>query len=134
MPSRIGLDLQAAEWIAKSRDDELNAASILRHRDGAPSGVCFLAQQMSEKLLKAFLVQERGNYPKIHSLPKLTELCIVINENFKELEEDVVFLDVFYNPSRYPVAFCSFSWREAEKAMVAANKIKEFILEKIKLS
>ena len=71
MPSRIGLDLQAAEWIAKSRDDELNAASILRHRDGAPSGVCFLAQQMSEKLLKAFLVQERGNYPKIHSLPKL---------------------------------------------------------------
>ncbi|MBI2459091.1 MAG: HEPN domain-containing protein [Parcubacteria group bacterium] len=42
----------AARWVRKARDDELNIRSILKHRDGAPSGVCFLSQQMAEKYLK----------------------------------------------------------------------------------
>lgn len=49
-------ELQAEEWIKKAHDDELNAQSILKHRDGTPAGVCFLSHQMAEKYFKAFLV------------------------------------------------------------------------------
>ena len=57
-------DLITREWLKKVKDDELNAASILRHRDGTPNGVCFLSQQMAEKCLKAFLVEEKKNILK----------------------------------------------------------------------
>ena len=43
------------EWLDKANDDYLNAKSILNHKDGAPSGVCFLSQQLAEKCLKALL-------------------------------------------------------------------------------
>ncbi len=52
-------DLLTEEWIKKAKDDELNACSILTHRDGAPNGVCVLSHQMAEKYLKAYLVLKK---------------------------------------------------------------------------
>ena len=46
-------ELQAKEWIKKANDDELNARSILAHRDGMPSGTCFLSHKMVEKYLNS---------------------------------------------------------------------------------
>ena len=115
----------------KAIDDELNAASILKHRDGTPSGVCFLSQQIAEKHLKAFLVQEKKKYPKIHSLLKLTELCAEIDKDFFEIKDEVIFLNTFYVPVRYPGDYPEFSWRDAEQALEAAVEIKEFVLRKI---
>ncbi len=31
-------------WLNKIQDDELSAKSILKHKDGSPSTVCFLSQ------------------------------------------------------------------------------------------
>ena len=135
MPNKTRPDLIVFEWLKKAQDDELNANSILKHRDGTPGCVCFLCQQMAEKLLKAFLVQERKEYPKIHSLLRLVELCGKIDKNFSDddLKEDIVFLNVFYAPARYPEIYYDFTWQEAEQAMEAANNIKEFILKKLNL-
>ncbi len=124
-------DLVVEEWIDKATDDELNAASILRHRDGAPSGTCFLSQQMIEKLLKAFLVQEKKEYPKIHSLLKLTELCVEIDKSFIEIKDEVILLNTFYVPVRYPGDYPEFSWRDAEEAFEAATTVKDFVSDKI---
>lgn len=52
------------EWLKKAEDDELNAKSILKHRDGTPSGVCFLSQQIAEKCLKTLLVFNKKEFPK----------------------------------------------------------------------
>lgn len=83
-------ELKAEEWLRKDKDDELNAQSILTHRDGAPSGVCFLSQQMAEKHLKGYLVFKKSRFPKIHFLDKLTELCKKIDSSFVEIKDDAI--------------------------------------------
>ncbi|MBI5306296.1 HEPN domain-containing protein [Candidatus Wolfebacteria bacterium] len=124
-------DLLAEEWIKKAKDDELNASSILKHRDGTPSGVCLLSHQMAEKYFKAYLVLKKGSYPKIHFLDKLTEISMKIDHSFIELKEEVALLDPFYTPTRYPGDYSDFLWDDAEKAFRATLRIKEFILDKI---
>jgi len=130
--SKSKKDLLAEEWFKKATDDELTVKSVLKHRDGAPNSVCFMSHQMAEKYLKGYLVLTRKWYPKIHTLDKLTALCMKIDPTFKELKEIVTFLDPFYTPARYPSNGPDFSWDDAEKAYNAAEGIKEFVLEKIK--
>ena len=124
-------DLQVEEWLKKAHDDELNARSILTHRDGTPGGVCFMSHQMAEKCLKAFLVAKKKDYPKIHPLDKLVELCLRIDRSFVKLKELAIFLNAFYVPTRYPGEYPEFTWQDAEKAYDVAQKIKEFVLKKI---
>lgn len=88
-------ELRVDEWLKKANDDELNACSILKHRDGDPSGVCFLCNQMSEKYFKAFLVFKNNWFPKIHSLIRLTEFCQKIDRRFEEIKDDAIFLMLF---------------------------------------
>lgn len=125
-------ELQVEEWIKKSSDDELNARSILTHRDGTPGCVCFLSQQMAEKCLKAFLVHKKRWFPKIHTLDKLVELCGKLDSSFKELKESAIFLTEFYVPVRYPGGYPEFSWREAEEAFKKAEQVRDFVLNKLK--
>lgn len=125
-------ELLTEEWLKKAKDDELNATSILRHRDGTPGGVCFLSCQMAEKYLKAFLVEKKKWFPKIHPLDKLTELCQKIDQQFEKIKDDAVFLDAFYVSTRYPGGFVNFTWKEAEEAYSHALEIKSFVLDRIK--
>jgi HEPN domain-containing protein len=133
MPNKFSKkELQTEEWLKKARDDELNANSILTHRDGTPNGVCFLSQQMAEKYLKAFLVYHKKWYPKIHPLDVLWELCREINSSFKKIKKEAVFLTTFYVATRYPGDYPDFTWKDAEKAFKSAQKIKKFVLKRIK--
>lgn len=132
MPNKFSSqELQVKEWLKRAEDDELNARSILTHKDGTPNGVCFLSHQMAEKYLKAFLVYKKKWFPKIHPLDKLAKLCSEFNPSFKDLKEDVIFLNGFYVPTRYPGDYPEFSWQEAEQAFKAATRIKHFVLKKI---
>ena len=80
MPDKLSKEeLDIGEWIRRATDDELVIKSILRHRDAPPTPVCFHAQQMAEKYLKAFLVHHRQWYPKIHPLDKLAERLACVN-------------------------------------------------------
>ncbi|MBI2459851.1 MAG: HEPN domain-containing protein [Parcubacteria group bacterium] len=127
------IELQTKEWLKKAYDDELNANSILTHRDGTATGVCLLSQQMAEKYLKAFLVFKKQWFPRIHALDKLAEVCSEIDKSFGGLKDDASFLNVFYTPARYPADFPEFFWPDAEKAFSAAKRIKKFVLSKIEL-
>ncbi len=126
-------DLITKEWLKRVLDDELNAKSLLKHRDGTPNGVCFLTQQMAEKLLKAYLVEVNNKYPKIHSLNKLLEDCIKVDNEFLQLKGESLYLNEFYIPVRYPDFFVENSWIDAEKAMTMAKKIKNLVLKKINI-
>lgn len=119
------------EWIKKAHDDELFGASLLKHRDAPPSGVAFHAQQMAEKLLKAFLVDRTRNYPKIHPLDALWELCFDKSSDFENIKMDCVLLTSLYGPTRYPSDAQEITWTDAEQALAAALRIKEFVFSKV---
>ena len=127
------IDIKLKEWIRKAYDDELNARSILKHRDGTPSGVCFLSQQMAEKLFKVVLILKQERFPKIHNLLKLLEIIIKFDNDFRELKKSAIILNEFYITSRYPDDLQEFSWEDAEEAFEATEKIKKFVLNKIKV-
>ena len=124
-------ELRSEEWIRKAHDDALSARSIVRHRDGAPSGVCFLAHQMTEKYLKAFFVAHKQWFPKIHALGAMVEHCSAIDSSCKTLKDDAIFLNEFYVPTRYPGDYPEFSWKDADDAFRAACRIEKFVLKKL---
>lgn len=126
--------LLVAEWLEYAEDDELNAQSILKHRDGTPRGACLMSHQMTEKHLKAFLIQRQGRFPRVHILEDLLTLCAKLDNSFETLKEDTIFLDQFYSPARYPADLPDFLWKDAEEAFAAATRIKEFVLEKLAMA
>lgn len=122
----------AHRWFDRAKDDELSSRDILKNRQGAPSTVCFLSQQLAEKYLKGFLVFNRKKFPKIHQLDRLLKLCEEIESKFVNLREEAGFLSGFYVTTRYPAHYPEgFNWDDAEKAMESALKIKEFVLSKL---
>lgn len=126
-------ELNIQEWINKADEDELNARSILKHRDGTPTIVCFLSQQMAEKYLKTLLISYQKEFPKIHDLKRIATLIEPFVPDIFELEEEFNILNKYYATARYPGDFPEgFSWYDAEEAFEAAKRIKEFVLEKIK--
>lgn len=128
----ISKELLVDEWLECAEDDELNAQSILKHRDGTPRGACFMSQQMAEKYFKAFLVHTVRRFPKIHILEHLLTLCAKNDASFDKLKNAAVFLDTFYVPVRYPADFPEgFSWNDAEQAFSSATRIKKFVLDKL---
>lgn len=128
-------ELNHKKWFQKALDDELNAKSILTHRDGTPSMVCFVSQQMAEKYLKAFLVYKSKSFPKIHDLLSLASILLnfLSKNELGEIKESLILLNRYYSETRYPGDFPEFTWKDAEEAFAAANKIKEFVLRKINL-
>src|SRR3989344_2687943 len=97
-----------ARWVRKAGEDELNIRSILTHRDGTPSGVCFLSQQMAEKYLKALLVFHERIFPKVHDLLDLSTRLLDIETEVAEIQEDLVILNRYYIETRYPGDYPDF--------------------------
>mgnify|MGYP001599213296 CR=1 FL=1 len=122
-----------SEWIKRAEDDELNALSILKHKDGTSAFVCFISHQIAEKFLKALLLFYSGDTQKIHSLAKLASLIKPFSSNGKIIEDDLKLLDSYYISARYPadIPLESFTWELAEEAYKSAVKIKNFVIEKI---
>ena len=72
-----------AEWVRKAEDDFETATRIMRWRKKPqPDAVCYHCQQCAEKYLKAFLVLHSVDFPRIHHLPKLNELCASVEGSF----------------------------------------------------
>ncbi len=125
------------EWVHKGQEDELNIESQLKHRDGTPSLTCFVAQQMAEKYLKALVLFFTNDAPKIHTLPKLASLIESrIPGTIELLADELAILDPLYIATRYPANDITpelFTWEMAQQAHQAAIKIKNFVMENIRL-
>lgn len=127
------LKILAEEWFQKAREDELNALSVLKHRDGTPANVCFLAQQMAEKYLKGSLLFYSGDYPKTHDLVQLATLIEKHIPDINKLENNFFSLKPYYIATRYPGDISEeFNWDMAEEAMSLSEEIKEFALERVR--
>ena len=130
--NKNNLEELANEWFLKAQDDELSTKDILNDKEGAPSTVCFLSQQMAEKFLKGYLVYKEKELSKIHDLDRLIKLCEEIDTSFVEIKDYAKGLSDFYISTRYPGDYPQFTWPQAETAFASATRIKRFVLERIK--
>ena len=92
------------------------------------------SQQAVEKFLKAFLIDNDNPYPRTHDIKFLINLCKEIDRDFEylfEIEADKLTFCAI--ETRYPEVEYEISEEEAREAIEIAEKVREFILNKLKL-
>lgn len=100
------------------------------------AGVCFLAQQIAEKSLKAFLYSQDEELRKIHDLDALLSLAIKHDNNFSKFKEATATLSPYYLKTRYPDIgdITVFDKEElAKEALNWAKEIFDFVKNKLKI-
>jgi HEPN domain-containing protein len=118
-------------WIAKAENDLLNVENNLLASRVPWDTVCFHAQQVAEKMLKALLVF-RGLAPiRTHDLVALLAKCVEIESELENLEEDCRRLTVYAVGSRYPDDLFDPTEQDALEMVAAAKRVREKVLERL---
>lgn len=120
------------EWIDKAEEDYEVAITLVRKRKRpTPDAVCFHCQQCAEKYLKAFLVQCKVIFPKIHDLLELQKLCLTVDPTFELIGDLLDCLNPYSVEFRYPGEQAMVE--EAEVAVKAMKTVRRFVRDKIEL-
>jgi len=99
--------------------------------------VCFHSQQCVEKLLKGYIAFKGDIYPQSHKLVDI--LSLILESPFDDLRDEIIILDRFYIPTRYPdVLPGSFpeglpSKMDAEEAIQVARLVNERIKRELEV-
>lgn len=119
---------EARRWLKQAEEDFKNAKVIFEA--GGWYMVCFLAHQVVEKALKAFLYFQGEVKVLGHSVLKLLDKVTEYDAAFKALRKEVKPLEGYYVETRYPNALSEeyipaefFEREEAESAMAVAEKV-----------
>jgi HEPN domain-containing protein len=91
---------EGRRWLDQAQVD-LQWARHLQ-AEGAYYLVCFLAQQLAEKALKAFLYAQGEELVIGHSVRQLCQRAVAYDTQLVEHLEDWAILDSYYIPTRYP--------------------------------
>lgn len=117
------------EWINKAEADYRTAERESVVQDGANyDAVCFHAQQCIEKLLKAVLIKNNTNPPKIHDLTVLTQLLPVNNQPLFDIQQ-LRFLSNAAVSFRYPGE--SADQADAEESLQICRELRRILYELI---
>ncbi len=91
---------EGKRWLAQAEED-LKWAKDLAERGGYHIS-CFLAQQIGEKALKAFLYAMGEEIVLGHSVERLCSAAAVFDKEFAEKVKTWSILDGYYVSTRYP--------------------------------
>jgi len=93
----------ASEWVVKAEGDFAIMERESRVRKN-PSfdGICFHAQQCTEKYLKARLCEADIEFTKIHDLVALLDQVLLVEPQWETHREDLAYLSDFSVSFRYP--------------------------------
>jgi HEPN domain-containing protein len=112
------------EWVEKAENDPKNAAHTLKMGADCPTDtVCFHAQQVVEKYLKAFLVLRGIAFSKIHNIDELVALLPAADRpKSSDAEQDRV--TDFATVTRYPGDYEAVSLAEARRTVTLARRVR----------
>jgi HEPN domain-containing protein len=113
-----------SEWVKKAENDLKNAAYTLEMDDECPTDtVCFHAQQVVEKYIKALLVFNGIPFPKTHNIEDIMALLPPSSRpRFAEKDQDR--LTEYATVTRYPGDYEPISLDEAKKAVRIARGVR----------
>jgi len=98
---------------------------------------CFIAQQVAEKALKAYLYAQGEEFVIGHSVESLSRWAAEHDPEFERLREAVAPLDGYYIPTRYPNGLPSsipakvYNRRAAQETMNMADEVLQTIRKKL---
>lgn len=118
-------------WLLKAKSDIANAEMCLAANQALDTA-CFHAQQAAERSLKAYLIANDIDFPFIHNLEKLLELCAQSDKSFLTLKLLCQELTPYAVGLRYDNEFWP-SAETAQEALNAALTIERFVEERLDL-
>lgn len=123
---------RATDWLRQARNDlEWGRVSL---KQGFFSQACFIAQQASEKALKALALFRGASSIRSHSVVKIAKDLGIDGE----IRNKGKLLDKYYITARYPDALPSgapyefYESEEASEALDSAEYIINFVSDQIK--
>lgn len=126
---------EGRRWLLQAERDLDDAIFCLN--GGRYNLACFLAQQASEKALKAFLYAKGEERIFSRSVADLLKRAIKHDKEFERCKNASV-LDKYYIPTRYPnglpggVPYEAFDEVDAKRAIELAKKLIEVVKMKLK--
>ena len=117
----------AGIWMRQASYDLESARFMMR--EGFYSQVCFMAEQVAEKTLKALAFHRGDSDVRGHSLKALVSSLEVSYPELSEFYEIVESLEEYYIPTRYPDALPSgapyevYEYEDAEESMQSAETV-----------
>jgi HEPN domain-containing protein len=121
-------DLARGLWL-KGKSDLANAQMCL-DAGLALDTACFHAQQAAEKCLKAHLTLNRMDFPYMHNLAALVEMCKSRDDSFEAIMKPAQLLTPYAVEARYDDDF----WPDQEttrEAVLQAKVMLDFILMRL---
>lgn len=125
---------EGARWLQQAVED-LRWADDLAERGGYHIA-CFLAQQIGEKALKAFLYAQGEEIVTGHSVERLCRAATQYDPAFDQLVARWSILDGYYIPTRYPnsvpdsIPAYIFTRDAAGEAVRLAREIVTYVTDK----
>ncbi|HEV8652918.1 MAG TPA: HEPN domain-containing protein [Actinomycetes bacterium] len=113
---------EAWRWLRLAREDQAAAIHLAAAADLPYRIACLLAQQAAEKAIKAVLVAEDVDPPKLHDLRRLLERCsspIMSELNEPALED----LSRWSIAGRYPADVDEGTAADAQDCLEAASRV-----------
>ena len=117
----------ARQWLAKARNDILNADNNLKSEIVPYDTVCFHCQQAAEKLLKAYLVARGVQPPLTHDLLLLLEAVLPLSADAEALRDDLALLMPYAVQVRYPDEVFIPTDEDTHEARRAAQRVLEWL-------
>ena len=91
---------EGLRWLEQAQADRHGAQLLFD--GGSYHLACFIAQQVAEKAVKAFLYAQGGEFVIGHSVEALCRWAAEMDADFEALRQEVAPLDAYYIPTRYP--------------------------------
>ncbi len=114
-------------WVAKAKNDLLNADNNLKAEEIPCDTVCFHCQQAAEKLLKAYLAA-KGETPSVtHDLLLLLERIAEFDSSVEMLRDVLALLTPYAVEIRYPDDLFMPSQIDTMEARDAAERVLSWL-------
>jgi HEPN domain-containing protein len=115
-----------ADWVRgllRKADSDVENARMCLDAGKSLDTACFHAQQAAEKALKAYLTANDVEFPFIHNIEKLVELCATKDEAFRRHLAEAQELTPYAVDLRYDAEF----WPSKEETRRAVGLAVDFV-------
>ncbi|MGI9952708.1 HEPN domain-containing protein [Moorellaceae bacterium AZ2] len=128
---------EARRWLDQAREDLKWARKLAE--DGGYHIACFLAQQVAEKAIKAFLYAQGEFLVLGHAVSTLSEKAGQYDKRIEEKRAAWSILDGYYIPTRYPnglpddIPARVYNQKTAREAVALAAQVVDTVAELTRL-
>ncbi|MDP2983067.1 MAG: HEPN domain-containing protein [Candidatus Latescibacter sp.] len=120
-------------WFKKADNDLKIGKDEILSDNPATDTICFHMQQCVEKYLKGYLVFYGKEIEKTHNIGRILRECRDLDVSFSEIDTPAVdSLTLYATELRYPDDFYMPSLDETLEAVKQAEKVRDFVLEKLR--